>query len=309
MGRGPYILKPTPITDAMLASCTVAEPAAGETAWTSAGTYALGDNCIRTTTHRIYQCILAHSGRTALPENDPLYWLDIGATQRWRMFDPIVNTQTTSTSDLTFVLRPGMFNAIALYVLEGASISVTVKDAPGGAVVFSYTDTLFEPFADWYEWLFSPYQVRRSLMLRDIVPYDTAELTITLTASGSDVRGVGMVVVGDLAPLIASGQWGSRYGISVEPIDYSYIKTDEYGNTRIVKRAATTGLEVEVIMPKDDVDHAVQLLQAVLATPVAFVATDVAGYQSTNIYGLVSGRVRYEDPTIGIANISVKGLI
>ena len=50
MGRGPYILKPTPITDAMLASCTVAEPAAGETAWTSAGTYALGDNCIRTTT-------------------------------------------------------------------------------------------------------------------------------------------------------------------------------------------------------------------------------------------------------------------
>lgn len=78
-----------------------------------------------------------------------------------------------------------------------------------------------------------------------------------------------MVAVGDLAPMIISGDGGPRYGVSVEPIDYSYIKTDEFGSTTIKKRAFATGLEVEVVMAQSDVDYAVQLVQDVLGTPVS----------------------------------------
>ena len=190
--NGPFILAPVEITDAVLDSSTVAEPAAGETAWVSAGTYAVGDQRIRATTHRIYSCILAHTGITTLPEDDLTRWKDIGPDLRWAMFDGTVSTDTTATATLTVVLSPGFFNAIALYKLTGSHITVTVKDEPGGTTIYTYDDDLYEPFPDWYEWLFAPYRDRDRLILRDIVPYMDAELTITVTAAPAAAVGIGM---------------------------------------------------------------------------------------------------------------------
>ena len=52
------IITPITVTAAMIGGATtIAEPAAGETAWVSAGTYALGDLRIRTSTHRVYKCV------------------------------------------------------------------------------------------------------------------------------------------------------------------------------------------------------------------------------------------------------------
>lgn len=308
--NGPFILAPVEITDAVLDSSTVAEPAAGETAWVSAGTYAVGDQRIRATTHRIYSCILAHTGITTLPEDDLTNWTDIGPTLRWAMFDGTVSTDTTATTTLTVVLSPGFFNALALYKLTGSHITVTVKDEPGGATIYTYDDDLYEPFPDWYEWLFAPYRNRERLILRDIVPYPDAELTITVTAAAAAAVGIGMVCIGDLRPLAASEQRaGTQYGASIEPVDYSYVKTDEFGTTRIVRRASTTGLRASVFLPQEDADYAIALLQEVLSVPVTFVAVDESGYANANVFGLVSGSVSYSGPNHAIANINVKGLI
>lgn len=307
---GPFILKPTKITDAVLSSSTIAEPATGEVAWVSAGAYALGDERIRVATHRIYRCVLAHSGRSAAPENDPMYWLDIGATARWKCFDEQVSSQSVTASDLTIVLRPGVFNALALYALDGATITVTVKDQPGGTVLYQQQEDLYEPFPDWYEWLFSPYKSLKSLILTDLPGWnDTSELTIQISASGGDRRGVGMIAVGDMASLAPSPSWGTEYGATVEPVDYSYIKTDEFGNTVIKKRPFSTGLEVTAIVATEDLDYAMQIIQDVLGTPVAFIATDAKGFQTTNVFGLLSARGTYESHVISRLHISVKGLI
>jgi len=306
---GPFILAPLKISDAMMSSCTIAEPDTGETAWVSGGTYVVGDLRIRTQTHKVYSCLVNHNGITTPPESDFTRWMEVSATNRWEMFDAMVTSQSTASNTMTVVLRPGFFNAVALYNLTGASVSVTVKDQPGGTTVFSYSADLYEPFPDWYEWLFSPYKPLTKIVLRDILPYDTAELTITVTASSAPV-GIGMVCVGDMRALVASTDFGgSQYGSSVEPIDYSYIKTDDYGNTRIVKRAATTSLRVNTIMPQGDADYAIALLQEILSVPVAFIACDAEGYLGTNVFGLVSGSVEYAGPKHATASLTVKGLI
>ena len=77
-----YVLKPITITAGMIqAGTSIDEPAAGETAWTSVGTYTVGDLRIRSTTHKVYECVQASTGRTALPENDPAYWLEKGPSE------------------------------------------------------------------------------------------------------------------------------------------------------------------------------------------------------------------------------------
>ena len=304
---GPYILVPLLMTDSMLHSSTVAEPSARETVWTSGGTYVAGDERIRIITHRVYVCVKDCSGRTQPPEDDPMYWLEMRSTDRWAMFDDKVSTATQASSTLTVVIRPGeFFNALALYGLDGTHIEITVRDAPGGNVIKHYDEDLYEPFGDWYEWLFSPYRPTTKVFLRDIVPYATAEITITISASGGTV-GIGLVAFGDLMSMVRAGVGGAEYGLSIEPIDYSYVREDAFGNTEIKRRYAATDLRCTVNLPKADEDYAAELLIAVRALPVAFIATATPGYDSANVFGLVSGRVVRDKPST--AEIRVKGLV
>lgn len=302
------ILTPLTITDSMvLSGTTIAEPAAGETAWVSAGTYALGDERIRTTTHTVYECVQAHTGRTALPENDSAYWLAKRPTLRWAPFDSYTSTATTATTSLTYVLQPGYFNALAMYGLVGTSADITVKDAPGGSVVFSKTVSLLEDPVGWWEFLFLPTRQISKLLLTGIPIRPNAELTITIT--GATV-GVGMINVGDYRSILGEADWGGvEAGAKSEPITYSYIKTNDDGTTKIVRRNAATSMRASVVLPRKNADYALSCIQQVLDIPVSWVATNSKGFDGLNVFGLGSGSLSYDSFDIATLDISVKGMI
>jgi len=302
------ILIPIEITDAMLSSCSVAEPAAGETVWT-AGTYSVGDRRIRTTTHRIYECVAAVSGSTP-PESDATHWLDAGPTARWAAMDSYISTQTTATTALTYVLRPGFFDAIALYGLTGISLQITLKDSPGGAVVYSDTVLLEEDPLDWWDWAFGQPKPLTKWFVKDLTLYADPELTITITAASGEAVGLGMLVIGSLTPMVGDSTWGgTQQGASATPQTYSYIAYDDFGNVTIKRRPAATGMSFKVSMPREQADFALALVQRVLDIPCACIATDAPGYQGLNVFGLISGSMSYD--TFGTATFSgsVKGMI
>ena len=302
-------LVPVTITDAMLTSSTIAEPAAGETAWVSAGTYALGDLRIRTTTHRVYRCVLAHTGRTALPEVDPVYWIDVYATQKWSMFDAYASTQSAIATPLTVVVKPGFFNAFALLGLDGATATITYKDTTGGATVYSATVSLQEDPLDWYDYAFGVIRVKTKLTVDNLVPYPDPELTISITAATGTVK-CGMLAVGDMRNLLDSATFGgTQYGATAEPITYSYIKTDEYGNTVIKKRSTATDMKIRIVLPKANSDFALATVQSLLDVPAVWIASDQAGYAGLTVFGLGSGSLSYESYTYDIFSINVKGMI
>ena len=304
------VLVPIPIADAMiLAGTTVAEPAASETAWVS-GTFALGDRRIRATTHRVYECVQAHTARTALPEADPAYWLDAGPTLRYAPFDWYTTTQATATTTLTYVLQPGYFNAISVYGLTGAAIIVSVKDAPGGAVIYTYSGTLSEPPVGWYEFLFARQRPISKLVLTNIPIRPSAELTITITAATGAAVGVGMINVGDYRSLCGDAAWGgTQYGASAEPTSYSYLKTDDDGTTTIKRRPSATNMLTSDIMPAESADYALACIQEVLDVPVSWIATSAPGYAGLNVFGLGSGKVSYDSCGYATVSLTVKGLI
>lgn len=67
------VLSPITITSAMLTACNVSEPdtSTGEVAWNALTTYAIGNEVVRTTTHRVYTAI-ASGVDAGLPESTPL---------------------------------------------------------------------------------------------------------------------------------------------------------------------------------------------------------------------------------------------
>lgn len=305
------IIIPIQITSAMIgAGTTISEPAAGETAWISAGTYALGDLRIRTTTHRVYECVQAHSGRTALPEVDAAYWLDKSPTQRYAPFDIYTSTEATSTTSMTYVLTPGYFNAVALYGLTGLSLTATIKDVSGGTVIYTTTYDLTEPPLGWYEYLFSPRKAISKVILKDLPIRPASELTLTITAGSGAAVGVGMINVGDYTSLLGESDFGGvNYGASAEPVSYSYIKANDDGTTTIVRRVSATSMRATVTVQADQADQALAKIQSVLDVPVSWIAKDTKGYAGLNVFGLGSASVGYDGFKHATLNISVRGLI
>lgn len=307
------IIIPTPITAAMIGDGTsIAEPSTSETAWASGVAYAVGDVRIRATTHRKYRCAVAHtSAATPVPEDDPTRWLDIGPTDRWAPFDRYTNTRASTLTSLTYVLHPGYVNALALYGLIGAQYSITIKDAPAGATIYSKTGFLTQDPHGWYEYLFVAQPAVDKLVLHNLPIRPTAEITITITAAAGQPVGAGMIVAGDFVPLVGDTAdfGGVQYGSSAEPVTYSYINTDEYGNTTIVRRHAATNMRCTVMLPRMFADAALQRLQSVLDQPVACIATTSKGYDGLNVFGLISSSpVSYDSFNTASIDINVKGL-
>ena len=138
---------PTVITDAMLVSCTTAEPASGETLWNAATNYTVGTVVARSTTHHLYENLDDGIDAT-LPEEATggltPRWLDLGATNRWSQFDTKIGTATTSTGDLTTVVTPGSAEGLALLDLVGRTADVIVKSATGGTSGVACLDKALE---------------------------------------------------------------------------------------------------------------------------------------------------------------------
>ena len=300
------VLVPTQITDDLLTSSTIDEPDTGETVWTPSTAYALGDRRYRAETHRIYECVQAHTSRTQLPEEDTMYWLEYKPTNRWAMFDGMVSTASKATEEITVVLEPGWFNALALFGLDGESIDITVKDAPGGDVIYSYTGELIEDVGDWYEFFFSPIKPRSKLILSGIEPYAAAELTVTLTGADGTQVALGLLAVGDLRTI--SERHGVLAGATAEPVDYSYVKTFDDGTKRIVKRNAATDMRASVVLARSEIPYALATVQELLSVPAVWIGNKTAAFDGLSVFGLGSASFQYES-TRATMNLTVKGLI
>jgi hypothetical protein len=121
-----------------------------------------------------------------------------------------------------------------------------------------------------------------------------------------------MIVVGDLVDLVGdlAEFGGTEYGSMAEPVTYSYIKTDEFGNTTIVRRHRSTNMTAKIVLPSERTDEALRQIQEVLDVPVAWIAKpNRSGFQGLNVFGLGSARVTYESPGLSRIDLNVKGMI
>lgn len=312
------ILVPITITDAMIgAGTSIAEPAAGETAWTDT-TFTVGQRVIRSTTHRVYECVTAIEAPTGIaPENDttiPVRWLEVGPTQRYAPFDTYASTAATTTTTITYVLSPGYFNAVSLYGLTGTQIVVSIKDAPGGTEIYRYPTSgaasLTEPPTGWYDYMFGKRRPITKIVLSNLPIRPAAEMTITVTAASGAAVGIGMINVGDLTPLLGDAEWGGVLGgASAEPTSYSYVKTNDDGTTTIRRRGKSTNLRASVSMPRQKADAALATVQQVLDVPVSWIATTSQGFDGLNVFGLGSCSMSYDSFGIATLQVNVKGLI
>lgn len=260
-------IPPITITDAMLTSSSVAEPAAGETAWNAGTAYTVGQQAIRTTTHRVYQRLVAGTTATA-PESDPTNWLDVGPTKRWSMFDTLRNSATSSTSNIVVTVTPGQrIDSIALMGLVGSSVTITMTVA--AATVYTGTYSLLRRTTlDWSDYYFGTFAWGGSLVKFDLPPYSGAAITITInTVDGS--AACGAMVIGRSVYMGTA-----EHQASSEAMNFSTVTRDAFGNATLVPRRTVPASRQTLVAPVEIVDKLRELRALGNATPMVWSGLD-----------------------------------
>lgn len=292
------VIKPAVITDAQLISSSVAETEYA--AYAPATDYAVGAR--RIYSHKIWESVQTPNvGHT--PGTDALYWAEIGPTNRWAMLDTEISTATSVPLSLAVTIAPGLVNSLALLEIDGAQLNVTVRDGPGGPVVYDYDKSLDGSVVyDWLQYFYEPFIAVHEVVLSDLPLYGNAHITVTITSAGT-------VNVGTLAAGMSTYLGDVEHGASAGIIDYSRKDTSATGVTTFVRRKFSKQMSVRMMVENFALNNLQRTIADLRATPCVWVGVDSAGYAPLTIFGFYrdfSIDVAY--PTKSYCNLEIEGL-
>lgn len=280
------VIPPLAITPAMLVSSNVAEPDTDEQVYNAGTTYPVDAQVISLVTHRKFQSLADNNLGHPLPvwpETKNQWWFDIGATNRWAMFDLLKSTSTQKASSLVVTLAPGgRIDSLALRGLVGTAVAVSMSN--GGEVVYTATRDLNRRVVrNAYEYCFNPFETQPNVTLYDLPPYSAAQVTVTITNSAGAAE-CSAFVIGrkvEIGQMIAEPE--------SDVLNFSTIDRDIDGTATLTARPNAPTLVSQVLCPKASVNLVRRLRDQVNAKVAVWsgISNDADGYaEAVDICGI-----------------------
>ena len=296
------IIRPVTIDDAVFQSSDV--PENDYAAWAGGTTYADGDRVIVTTGyHKIYESQQAANTGNDPTTDDGTWWLEVSSTNRWKMFNAVVQEQTVQATQIDTTLQsPTVVNAIALLNVEATTIEITVTDSVEGVVYDeTFNMTSYSGIQDWYAYFFEPIVRENQLAVTDLPPYANADINIVINAN-ADAK-CGAVVIGQFADLGLA-----QHGASLSIVDYSVKSTDAEGRVTITEGAYADKMDVDVVLDTSQMGQVKKTLTSLRTTPSVWIAED--GNSDLVIYGYYREfDIILSNPTTSRCSLEIEGLV
>ena len=268
MSKPIRVIKSITVTDAIMTGYSVPEADYG--VWAIGTSYGLAGRVIVPATHKIYESIQpANVGND--PATEPLWWVEVGATNRWRIFDLSSTSTTTIDTADWYEFTPGQaVSALALINISGIlSVRVRLTDPVWGVVYDKMAELAdFPSESSWYAWFFEPRTEQTSFVVSDLPSYPNATLRFDVTSSG--VATIGACVFGSIREIGDRPLAGVRLGIQ----DYSRKERNDFGDTVLVQRAYAKRVSVNTIIYNENLDNTYDLLADLRATPCLWLIED-----------------------------------
>lgn len=258
------IVDPIPITEATLLASNIAENDAD--VWDDQAVYNIDDRAIFA--HRVFESLI--DGNTIAPDvgvaADPPAWLDVGATNRHRMFDFLSSASSLRTGSIAVTIAPGRADVLSLANISGTSYQVHV--AAGGSVLYESEGTLqdLSGITGHYQYYYQPVELLSRLTLTDLPVVEDAEITVVLT--GSQVR-IGELLVGLQIPLGLL-----TYGAKARIKDFSRRTEDAFGNFSVARRGFSNRISYQLEVPTPQVGRVRRLLALRRSQPKLYIPAD-----------------------------------
>ena len=294
------LIPPISITDALFHDSSITEPSIAELAnpsylgvYAAGTTYSVNAIVLVVATHKLYKSLKnLNVGNTPGGAGNETWWLDWGASERWKPFDGKVGSQATGTDSITYELDPGPFDSIAILNLEAASVTVTVTDVGGAGDPIVWTETTLA------DGLFVTDIVKTDFLLTYLAPHVVIEITYTgYTAL------VGEIVIGQKQSIGTM-----KFTPSIGIIDHSIKQVDAFGNYTVLERAYSKRLTCETFFYNTVLDATYNLLAEYRAQPAVWVGSEL--YASMIVYGYYKRfSIALTYPTLSICTLEIEGLV
>lgn len=296
------VLAPLAITDALLTSSTLAETE--HAAWNSGTTYAAEDRVIYA--HKVYESLKAsNTNKTPGATASALWWIEVGPSNRWAMFDGSVSTASEDTTDIEVVITPGaVVDAVAIIAGIGSTVRVQMHD--GATSVYDQTQSLDStPIEDWESYFFADQVLAGELLFSGLPRYFGGVITVTIEATSSAIASVGALLLGRLHTIGDTAPNASA-GIT----DYSRKETDTFGTTSLLQRSYAKRSQQRIVMDTDDLRRVQALLSGLRATPAAWIGDDdTARFAPLAIFGWFrSFSIDIPGPVTSYCTLEIEGL-
>lgn len=300
------IISPSKI---ILLSSNIAETEAAE--WSASATYATGnqvmvsrsaDGVQEVTPHKIYQS-LADANTGKYPPDNPMQWMDMGATNRWRMFDGFANTQTVAAADklISVQMDAGRSDTAAFFNLTAQQLSLKIMLA--GVMKWQQTvNLILNQSASWSDYFYNPLQ------------YQSRAVILTFQAWGmgavaqTDISGTGCGVL-YLGKGIYLGD--ALYTPKITILDYSKKDTDTFGRTYLKQGDYAARVEADLLIPTPSVNSVFEILAKVRGQAAVWdFNNDTTDNDSLKVYGFFRDfDIVMQNSAYSKCSLRVEGLI
>lgn len=250
--------------------------------------YAVGDQVIKSSIHKKYQCLVETITDPEIGVDEvPPKWVDLGATNRWAMFDGINTYQSTYPSDVDIRVRPiGVVDSISIFNIENVtSIEITTSVPDSGSTYTETHDTTG----------------KESLVTYDFPPYENP--TVDIKFIGTDIK-VGEVVMGTgtvLGVLLA--------GAVSDRIDYSRYTYDEFGELTYVPRPIVNYTTYPIRVAKIDALGVERYLDNLKGKQAVWIGNIGDGQHLVTRGTIERSPMTYDTPSVLEYQIKVRGSI
>lgn len=296
------VIKSIETTDAILTASNILENE--YPLWVSGTTYSIETKVIYN--HRIYNRIVSGAGTTP-PDLDLTNWSDLGATNKYRMFDNVISSVSSRTGGIEFTLTPNqVINGIALLNVNASTVRVVMND-PIEGVVYDRTKELRSSsnVTDYYSYFFAPLINLGDLdtaIFLDLPNKPTATITVYISS------GVGLVEVGEVVYGVQSIVGRTNYGTAIGITSYSRKDTDEFGKVTVVKRKNSKYADYDIDIDNTNLAFVQRLFQDIDSVPCVFIGNPEM--EELIVYGFYKDfKATISFPTVSKCTLRVEGLV
>jgi hypothetical protein len=275
------VIPPITITESILTSSNVPEDDYDE--WSNGATFGLGDFCIIIDSssppedvHKVYESLQAGNiGHNPIDDDQdaPVYWLEIGPTNRWKMFDVLRNTQTEIESPLIVVLTPAQrINSIALLGLEADEVNITMMN--GLDTLYNETINLVDrETLNWTDYFFGQFTTKAGIAKFDLPLVTTGVITVTVSRTGS-TSPLGDVSVGSL--VIGNSEYLGEveYKAISDALNFSTVERNEFGDSLLVPRRSVPKTLQTIFVDKNRINRLLTVRSELNAVPAVWSGLD-----------------------------------
>lgn len=295
-----FVVRPFAVTASNLASSNVTETE--HPTWNASTSYGVVDDMV-IYNHKVYACVNGSGNIGKNPETEPTFWVYVSATNRFKMFDTQMSSQTTKADEITvsveYTERP---NRLYFGNVEAQYIDVEMLDSSDN-VLFIQRYQMYENTGtpSFYSFITARIQRKTDILITGFPPYANCKFNITISNAGATAK-CGVMLVG-YAEYVGVTQLGLVLGTR----DFSVKKRNDFGDYEILERAFSKYGEANVMVKNSGIDRLIQMLANYRATATLFIASNL--YTSSMIYGFYddySNSVAYQEASL--LNIRMEGL-